>query len=186
SGLLQERYDPANQMVYRTNENGQMVLLPAAPFALIKAPWYSGSGLHSLLFIGGFLLFLGTLIGWLIAFPVHLRKREAQPLAGRLARLVAAVFGLSFLLFILGLLSIFLDIDPAYGVPRIFFTTPPMLNTVMVFPVLMLLAGLTMPIFALLAWRNGWWRLGGRIHYALLAVVALALLWAMVYWNFLL
>lgn len=185
-GLLQERYDPANQMVYRTNENGQMVLLPAAPFALIKAPWYSGSGLHSLLFIGGFLLFLGTLIGWLIAFPVHLRKREAQPLAGRLARLVAAVFGLSFLLFILGLLSIFLDIDPAYGVPRIFFTTPPMLNTVMVFPVLMLPAGLTMPVFALLAWRNGWWRLRGRIHYALLAVVALALLWAMVYWNFLL
>lgn len=185
-GLLQDRYDSNNKMVYRTSEDGQPVLLPPGPFALIKAPWYSSPGLHSSLFIGGFLLFLGTLIGWLVSFFVNLRKREPQAFGGRLARVAASLFGLSFLLFILGFLAILLDIDPAFGVPRIFFTTPPLLNSLMVLPIVMLLAGATMPIFAVLAWRNRWWRVRSRVHYTLLAVVALALVWAMGYWNFLL
>lgn len=184
-GLLQERYDPSVRMVYRSTEDGQMALLPAGPHALMKAPWHGSSGLHGMLLVGGLLLFLGTLMSWLSAFLGNLRQREPRASWARLARLTAALFGLLFLLFILGLLAVFMDIDPAYGVPRVFFTTPPVLNTLLVFPLLMLIAALTMPVFALLAWKNKWWRARGRMHYTLLAVVALALVWVMAYWNFL-
>src|SRR5690606_14477692 len=128
-------YDPPNKLVYRTTEDGQMMLLPAGPQAFIKAPWYGGAGLHILLLLVGLLLFVGTLISWLIAFLGNLRKREPQPLGGRLARLTAVLFGLLFLLFILGFLVVFLDLDPAFGVPRIFFTLPPVLDTILVLPV---------------------------------------------------
>lgn len=185
-GLLQARYDPSDRIVYGATADGQLALFPAAPHVFLKAPWHSSAALHVSLLIVGLLLFLGTLLSWLIAFVSNLRKRESQPLGRRLARLAAALFGLSFLLFFVALLSLFLDIDPAFGVPRVFISTPPLLNALALFPRLMLIAGLALPLFALLAWRNKWWRLRGRIHYTVLTAVALALLWVMTYWNFLL
>ena len=185
-GLLQDRYEPANQLVYHTNEDGQKVLLPAAPFAFVKAPWYGAAALHNLLLIGGFLLFLGTLISWVSAFFLNLRQRETQPTVGRWARLAAALFGLFFILFVVGFLTLLLDMDPAYGVPNVFFTTPPQLNTLMLLPILMLISGLTLPVFMTLMWKNGNGEWRGRVHYTLLTLVALLLLWFMVYWNFLL
>lgn len=185
-GLLQDRYEPANQMVYRMNEAGQIVLLPAAPFAFVKTPWYGSVGLHNLLLIGGLLLFPGTIISWWAALITTWRKHEPQPLIGRLARLVATLFGLCFVVFVVGFMGLLLDMDPAYGVPNVFFTTPPLLNILLILPILMLITALTMPIFVLLVWKNGVWQGRGRVHYTLLTIVALALVWVMVYWNFLL
>ena len=79
-----------------------------------------------------------------------------------------------------------LVIDPAYGVPAVFFSTPPLLNTIMALPLPMLAAALTMPVFTLLAWRNQWWRPRSRLHYTLLTTLALAITWSLHYWNFLL
>ncbi len=185
-GLLQDRYEPANQMVYHTNENGQMVFLPAAPFAFVKTPWYGSAGLHNLLLIGGLLLFLSAMIGWLGAFIKAWRKGEPQPLTGRLARLVATFFGLCFVLFVLGFLGLFLDIDPALGMPNLFFSAPPLFNTLLLLPILMLIAAPVLVVLTVLVWRKGVWQVRGRVHYTLLTFVALALVWVMVYWNFLL
>lgn len=185
-GLLQDRYEPANQLVYRTDDNGQMALLPAAPFGFIKVPWYGTAGLHSLLIVLGTLLFLGTLISWLIALVGNLRKRTPQPRLGRLARLAAALFGLLFLTFLVGFLSAFMDINPAYGIPNVFFTDSPLLDMLMRLPLLLLILGATLPLFTILVWKNGTWRIGSRVHYTLLALFALALLWVLAYWNLLL
>lgn len=185
-GLLQARYNPDNQMVYRTTADGQPVLLPPGPFALLKAPWYAGVGLHGLLLVGGLLLFLGALIGWTVTFVANLRRGEPQPRGARLARLAAALFGLLFLVFAVGFLGVFLNIDPAYGVPTVFFSTPPLLNTIMALPLPMLAAALTMLLFTFLAWRNQWWRPRSRLHYTLLTTLALSITWSLYYWNFLL
>lgn len=185
-GLLQDRYEPANQMVYRTNEDRQMVFLPAAPFAFVKTPWYGSAGLHNLLLIGGLFLFLGAMIGWLGAFIKAWRKGEPQPLTGRLARLAATFFGLCFVLFVLGFLGLFLDIDPALEMPNLFFSTPPLFNTLLLLPILMLIAAPMMLVLMVLIWRKDVWQVRGRVHYTLLTLVALALVWVMIYWNFLL
>jgi len=42
---------------------------------------------------------------------------------------------------------------------------------------------ITISIYAVLAWKNSYWGLGGRIHYTLLAVAALANCWFLYYWN---
>ena len=48
------------------------------------------------------------------------------------------------------------------------------------------LIALAILIFAVLAWLRRYWSLGGRIFYSLLALMALLLSWALVYWNLLL
>ena len=183
---MQDRYDPSNQLVYRTDDEGQKLLLPSIPFGFIKTPWYGSIGWHSFLLVGGLLLFIVTMVGWFVAFLQNRQTRQPQPVIGRLARLAATLFGLLFLVFVLGFLSVFLDIDPAYGVPRIFFAEPPLFSLLMVLPVLILVVGLAMPVLAVATWRQRVWSRNGRILYTVLTVFALALLWVMVYWNLLL
>ena len=45
--------------------------------------------------------------------------------------------------------------------------------------------GLATPVFAVLAWKDGYWSVWGRIHYTVLAVAALAFVWWLNYWNLL-
>ena len=47
------------------------------------------------------------------------------------------------------------------------------------------IVGLATPVFALLAWKDGYWSPLGRIHYTVLAVATLAFVWWLNYWNLL-
>jgi hypothetical protein len=42
-----------------------------------------------------------------------------------------------------------------------------------------------LPIFAVLAWKDGYWSRLGRMHYTLLTAVVLAFTWWLSYWNLL-
>lgn len=182
-GLIQDRLEDSRRVVLRTDEAGQRYLLPREPFALLKTPWYATSTFQGLLFIGSLLLFLGTLIGWSIAFFARLRKRQPGALAPRAARWIAALFGLLFIVFLLMLVGLFTNINPAFGVPAILFETPPGMGVLMALPMIMAVLALAMLVFAVLAWIRCYWGWGGRIHYTLLALSALALIWALSYWN---
>jgi CubicO group peptidase (beta-lactamase class C family) len=185
-GLLQNRDHPESRIVLR-QENGQVYLHTATPFVLIKSPPERSPGLNLLILIGGALLFAGTLISWAIAFIRGLLKREARPLPARLARLTASLFGLSFLAFLILFGVVFTDMNPAYGVPNIFFgVAPGWFGIAMSLPILIALLGLAMLVFAGLAWWRRYWTVGGRIFYTGLTVVALAIVWALYYWNLLL
>jgi hypothetical protein len=50
-----------------------------------------------------------------------LRKREKRPVLARLARLSANLFGVFYFYFITNFTSVFTDINPAFGVPNIFY-----------------------------------------------------------------
>jgi len=43
-----------------------------------------------------------------------------------------------------------------------------------------------MLVLTLVAWWKRYWTLGGRLFYTFLTISASALLWALMYWNFLL
>ena len=49
------------------------------------------------------------------------------------------------------------------------------------------IAALALPVVVLaaIAWWKGWWKPAGRIHYTIIALAALALLWFEIYWGFL-
>lgn len=190
-GLLQEINKPANRAVYRPGPDGRLTLTGTLgvrePFAVIKTPWYGTSSLHRLLFLSGSLLFLGALMAWPIGYVSRRRKQPVgsnpTPLPARLARWAAALFGLLWLVFLLGLASIFADILPGFGYPRIFFENPPQLDILTPLSILLGGLGLAMLVFSVLAWARRWWGLGGRIFYSLLALAGLLLTWALVYWN---
>jgi len=183
-GLLQGRLDPDQRVVLR-QADGQVYLVPPTPFVFIKAPWHRSLGLHLLLLIGGALLFLVTLVAWAVSFVRARLRREPRPLGARLSRLAAALFGLSFLVFVVLLGLVFGDVDPAYGVPRVFFGAPAWFGVVGLLPWLAALFALPLIPLALLAWRRRYWNFAGRAFFTFLALFALGIVWSLAYWNFL-
>jgi CubicO group peptidase (beta-lactamase class C family) len=183
-GLLQQRDEPANRVVYRTDANGQQSLLPSAPFAFIKTPWYGGMALHGLLLLLNLVFFGIALLHWPVGFFKNLRKEESQPILARLAHWNAGLFGLVLVVFLVGFLAVMGDMIPVYGVPRIVFEDVPLVNTLSLLPWLMALTGFAMPVFMVLGWVKKYWTISGRIFYTVLTLCALSWVWMLMYWNF--
>jgi CubicO group peptidase (beta-lactamase class C family) len=186
-GLLQDLDDPDNQWVFGTGPGGRLFLISSEPFPLFRTPWYGTGTLHLLLFVSGTLLFLGALIVWPIGFFTRRRKRslgsQPTPRPAWLARWAAALFGILWLVILLGIMSIFIDILPVFGSPRIIFETVPLLNILLSLSYVLGGLALAILVFAVLAWVRRYWSLGGRIFYSMLALVALLLTWSLAYWN---
>ncbi|WP_448334934.1 serine hydrolase [Bellilinea sp.] len=185
AGLLVNPQKPHDRLVLRT-DGGQVMLVPSLPFDFIKTPWYGSLPLHLLIFIGGSVLYLGALIGWLVSFWRGVRRRDLRPLGWRLARLSGGLFGLLFLVYMIGFGSALGTIEPAYGVPKVFFGIMPAgFDLLMQIPLLLLVLGGIMLVFSVVAWVKGYWQIGGRLFYSLTCLWALAILWSLSYWNLL-
>jgi CubicO group peptidase (beta-lactamase class C family) len=184
-GLLANLEDPDSKLVLK-EENGRVTLSPSMPFVFIKARWYESAYLFLLIFLGGAFLFISALFNWTKSFFVGLFKREPRPFLSRLARLVGGLFGLAYLAFVILLLAAALDVNPAYGVPNLFFETPAWFGTLTVLPPLAAVFGILMLPFALIAWIKRFWTFGARFSYTVLTLSALVLLWALYSMNFLL
>lgn len=161
-------------------------LLATGAATYSKAPWYETLTFNGGLLLIVLLLIILTLGGWTTAFlwrRIKGRKGEVSR-GARLARLTAVSFSLLTLLYLLGTMLVFTDIDPAYGVPRIIFgiITPP-LQFVFALPWILALLTPVMIGFAVLAWKNGYWTRGGRIHYSLFAAASTGLIWILAYLN---
>jgi len=183
-GLLVDKFDSSNRLVLKQNE-GKVYLVTGAPFVFIKATWLDSLGLHAFILMGGILLFLLTTIAWFISFIKGLKSHDPRKLAGRVGRFFAALFGISLFIFLIGFGSIFADINPAFGVPNIYFSNPPILNSLMQIPKVLAVLTMVMVIFCVLAWIYKYWSKKARIYYHLLTVVALAVVGSMIYWNML-
>ncbi|HKY53634.1 MAG TPA: serine hydrolase domain-containing protein [Anaerolineales bacterium] len=184
-GLLINREYP-DLMIVMKEENGQVSLHPSSPFVFIKTPWYGSMGLHFLIFLGGALLFLITLIRWVGSFFSGLWKREPRPLLASLARLTGGLFALVYLAFLIMFMAVMLDTNPAYGVPNAFFEAPAWFGSLISLPILIGILGVLMLPFAIIAWVKRFWTFGARLSYTFLTLTALAVIWALSYWNFLL
>jgi len=174
-------------LVFETDEAGRTMLYPDGPMTYMKAPWYSTSLFNGALVGFSLLLLVGSTIGWAIGSGRRLFRKQKthSPGAAIAARWVGAVYTLLTLAFLVGLVGIISQVDPAFGVPTIFFEDPPGVEIVMMLPLLMAIAGAAVLVFAVLAWWKGFWRLGVCLHYTLFTAAALALLWVMHFWNLL-
>ena len=184
-GLLASVENPG-MLLALGEANGRVTLSPAMPFVLIKARWYESVTLHLFILLGGAFIFLSTLISWVKAFFVNRSRREPTPFLARLARVAGGLFGLVYLAFVALLIVAVSDVNPAYGVPNLFFNVPSWFQVTAVLPILAAIAGVAMLLFMVLAWQKRFWTVSGRIFYTLLTGWALALLWSLHYWNFLL
>jgi hypothetical protein len=167
-------------------ENGQVMLYPSGPFVFIKTPWYGSTNLHLSILTGGALLFLITMVRWLVSFISGLIRREPRPLLSQFARLVGAGFALAYLILVITFVALISDINPAYGVPDVYFATTAEFKTLLALPVLIGIFGLLMLPFAVIAWIHRFWTLSARLSYIFLTLLACAILWSLTYWNLLL
>jgi hypothetical protein len=185
-GLLRFSEDADIQFVLQTDESGQAYLLSSDPWDYIKVPWYGTTRFRDLLNQQGLLLFLGSLIAWGFAALLGLRKHQPRPFHSHLARWVGALFGAVMLVLFVGVDLLMNTKDPVFGYPVILIDKPPIFYIIMSLPYILAGLGVLMLVFTLLAWTRRYWSWGGRLHYTLLTISGLSVLWGLWYWNLLL
>ncbi len=184
-GLVQVVDNSWQQVSFATNGNGQDYFV-AGQSAAIKARWYETQLFHLALLGISILVLLLTLIGWGIGAIVRrIKKRQPEEKLPRLARYSGIAFIVLLLALIAGFVVVLSQGDPAFGMPLFLLGEPTALPAVLVIPFGMAIAGAALLIFAVIAWRKGFWNLLGRMHYTLVTLAAWAMLWELVFWNFL-
>lgn len=180
-------------LAFHTDEAGQTWLsLDGRPAFLnftavsaFRVPWYATLSVSALLLLLTALFFLGSALAWGIGILRNRGKGNPRPGLLRLSRGLAVGFVLSFLLFLVGFGGVLGDIDPAFGVPRIFLGAASGVDTVLRIP--WLAAGMAggLLISAGLLWRSREISLTGKLHQSLLAVLALSVVLWFWQWNLL-
>jgi CubicO group peptidase (beta-lactamase class C family) len=170
--------------VIRTGADGRVETLFVAafglPFAFDRQPFAQRPPVQLGALAAGFALAASAAIGWPIA--AWRRRRRGDPPPTPLARMATA-FGLAACLGWLGLglgLAALLASLPPGALLR---EVPPALPAVLGFGVAGALATFPFAGFAFLAAARGWWSTRFRIHFALCAAGAAALLVVLHDWN---
>ena len=146
-------------------------------FAYERLAWYETSMFHLLIFGACYVLLLTALLAALIGF---FRRRERGSPCSRLpglARLWA--FALSFVfLLVPAAVSLYSKLD--YKSPFPFYMV---VTLAIILAASIMVAGPA--IFTVLAWRRRFWSRAGRIHYTLITVALVGMVWLMYYWRLL-
>jgi CubicO group peptidase (beta-lactamase class C family) len=150
--------------------------------AYAKLAWYETPALHLTMLAVSALLFLATLIAWPVSAWIHSRRDKSagvSSILSRLARWLAAAICTLDILFIIGIALVTANpFELVYGIP-------PLLHVTLVLALLAVVMMVGLPVFTVLAWKDGYWSFLGRVHYTLLTVIALAFTWWLDYWNLL-
>ena len=128
------------------------------------------------------MLFLSVILAAPTGFILRLFKKGkpvTQPLS-RVARWLAFLVAALDLL----ALAVFLVLFTGSG-EAIFYGQMSTINVML--SAWLVAAILTVPllVFAVLSWKNRYWRVASRVHFTLVTVAALAFVWFLNYWNLL-
>ena len=148
--------------------------------AFVKLAWYEAPMFHYILLGVSMVLFLSVLAWPIGALHNRLKgKKNAGVLLSRQARWVAGGMSALYVLFLIGMVIVLSDTTSLmYGVP-------PLLRFVLVLPLLAVVLTIGAMGFTVLAWKNRYWGVAGRVHYTLVTLVSLAFIWFLNYWNLL-
>jgi hypothetical protein len=125
-------------------------------------------------------LFLSVMV-WPIGYFISRRtgKSGSRPFLPRLARWLAGGVSALSMLFLIGLLTILSN-------PTVFnWGVPPIMTVFLAIALLAAVLTIGLVIFTVLAWKNKYWSLAGRLHYTLITLAALAFIWFLNQWNLL-
>jgi CubicO group peptidase (beta-lactamase class C family) len=142
-----------------------------------RIAWWETTAFHIILQAAVLAIFISILTSAI--FGRFMRKKAENvtqdPGPARFARLAGNLVSLIHPLFIIGFLAIQMKVVSG-SFDLLFYS-------VLTLPIVLAVLSITISIYAVLAWKNSYWGLGGRIHYTLLAAAALANSWFLYYWN---
>lgn len=150
-----------------------------------KVAWHDEANFNFALLGVCILLFFSTLV-WPIGLILNrYASKPAIHEGGRLARAARWLAGgssLLNLLFMIGFLSMFLA-SPTEA--EFIYAIPPWQNALFAAALIAAALALGSALFAVLAWKNGYWSIAGRMHYTLVVLALLAFVWWLNNWNLL-
>jgi len=184
-GRTQDYFGPFRTVVFDRDSFGRMLLISDGPMTYSQAPWYATSAFTILTLAAILLIMLISIILWGIGFLIgRLKGRRSSPTqAAAIARGVAIVFALLTLVFLASVIVTGAP-DPVYLLPPSAFGGLPDGNILLdLLPWILVLTGVAVVVFNILAWAKGYWKLAARIHYTFVTIAALLLMWIFYYWN---
>ncbi|MEH7379202.1 serine hydrolase domain-containing protein [Bacillus sp. JJ1533] len=178
-----DAYGEFRTIVFQKDPHGNIMLTTDGPMTYSKAPWYASSGFTFLSLIVVILLFVGSLLYWGIKALIRRKRKTTQPKMAVLGKGLAIAAGL-LLLFLIAGIGISGGVDPIYQLPKEAFGIVPAWGPILnIIPFLLTIMGFVMLIFSVLLWRNRHWRIIGLLHYSLLSLMMVHLIWIFWYWN---
>ena len=181
-------YGALNTLVFVDGDDGRTMLFTDGKVSYAAAPWYTTTGVTLLAIGGTALVCLLTLLGWSLAAALRTMRGRPSPQsrAAGVARWTAAIFAASVLVSLFGVVLIAGAVDPILGQPLAAFGVEPAWSSLLDIPeVLLIVTGIALTPLAVVAWYRGFWSVLARLHYTLLALLALVLLAVLAYWNLL-
>jgi hypothetical protein len=156
---------------YRLHQGSRPIL------AYEKIAWWETTAFHLVLQVTVIAIFISILLAAIFGRVLRRKAENVEQDTGpaRLARLTGNLTSLLHPIFIFGFLAIQLKVVSG-SFDLLFYA-------VLTLPYILVGLSLTITACAIIAWNKGYWSLGGRIHYTLLAAAALANSWFLYYWN---
>jgi hypothetical protein len=182
--LVFRQVDDDTLLVFKEDGSGnitQAFLGPNPQSALIKNRWFEAPTFNLVLLGLWFVLFLSFEIA--AGVRLYRQRKHARPEAAtRLERAARWFAGLTGFLGLLTLAGAFATVFNLYG---LYTGNLPLWPLVQVLAILVTGLTLTMLIFTILAWLRGMWGVLRRLHYTLVMLGAVGLVWFMFFWNIL-
>jgi len=175
-GLFQQ-IDGWHTLAFEESDGGgaEHMFLGMLPFMpLYRVAWHQGPGFNYLLLGLGALFF----VSWPATTFLRRKQWRDAPAGQRWAGRLGALVGLLNLLFVLALVVIFSDA----GVET-FMTMPSAVPAALVLPIVVSVLTAFTTVFAVRAWKDGYWTFGRRLHYTLFALLAVGWVWFYYNWN---
>jgi CubicO group peptidase (beta-lactamase class C family) len=182
--LYFRRLDGQFAMVFREDGQGRITKMftdLTPQFAWEKLNWYETPGFHMALLLSCALTFLSMLIvAAIIAIRNRLQRGDPKhtPRGARLAQETILAVCILNLLFMVGSVLWASPISVLHPVP-------PMFRAVLGLGVVSAVLTVGALVFAVLAWKDGYWSIIRRLYYAVVTLAAVAFVWALNYWNLL-
>jgi hypothetical protein len=170
-----EAVDDGELLVFRFDESGRPTHLFFGNFAAAtyeRVPWYESLSVTLGLLALGALAFLSVLLLWAGAVAWRrLRDRTAPGVRERLARSLLGLVSLLWLAVLVIFTLAWVNFNAEMASPSL------ALRVGRVLPFVALLGTVGTGVAAVLAWRDGYWTLPLRLHYALVSLLAFLFAW---------
>ncbi len=184
--LFFRQVDGPWDMVFREDDQGRITHMFSGfvpQWSFEKLNWYETPGFNMVLALGCALIFLSVIIVALIGF-IRDRRRgadwEAAPRGARVARWIAVGISILNLLFLVASIGtvFFGNPVPLFGVSLFY-------RLVLLMAVLAAVLTIGALVYTVLAWKDRYWGITGRVYYTLVTVASVAFVWFLNSWNLL-
>ena len=167
-------------LIFREDARGNIKYAFLGSRAFEKQAWYEVPLVHYVLFAACMLVFLSIIVAALVNLFVNRRRTDRQP-QPRLALVARWVLGGAVVLS-LAFVALFIIATPNV---KVLTGEASLLNLLGFISIPLAVLAIGAILFTVLAWKNHYWNIAGRVYYTLVTLAAVAFVWFLNYWNLL-